>query len=157
MEHLAHFPGGNVINRTHDIRNRLSDALRLVDEISGAPSGVRAERVTQRGIERLLAARRKREEFFGAALFADPAWDILLELYAAELRQQRLSVSNLGIDTGVPATTVLRWIKTLETKGLVFRIPDPIDGRRVFVSLTADAVSAMDQFFAGVAAQGLPI
>jgi DNA-binding MarR family transcriptional regulator len=159
VEHFAQVARarGDVIIQTQDIRSRLSQALRLVDEIAGAPSGGPRERLTDRCIERLLMVRRKREQFFGSALFADPAWDILLALYAAELRQHRLSVSNLEAETGVPPTTVLRWINTLETKGLVCRTDDPRDARRVFVALTADAVTAMDQFFASAAAQVLLI
>jgi hypothetical protein len=33
--------------------------------------------------ERLLAERRKRDEFFPAALFGEPAWDLLLALFIA--------------------------------------------------------------------------
>jgi hypothetical protein len=43
-----------------------------------------------------------REQFFGPDLFADPAWDILLDLYAARLEQQRVAVSSLCIAAAVP-------------------------------------------------------
>jgi DNA-binding MarR family transcriptional regulator len=104
-------------------------------------------------VRSVLAWRRERDRYFEAGLFADPAWDILLELYAAELGQRRMAVSSLCIGAAVPATTALRWIRLLEKKGLVVRSADPFDGRRVFVALAEDAVKAMDRFFAKVPAR----
>ncbi|MFL6726655.1 MAG: MarR family transcriptional regulator [Sphingomicrobium sp.] len=153
MEQFAQFPNSraNVMNQTLDIRDRLNKALRLVDEIACPPVGARPDSaVTERHVQNLLTFRRKRVHFFDAALFADPAWDILLELYAAELGQRRVSISSVGIGAALPATTALRWINVLETKGMIWRHPDPMDGRRVFVALTPDTVSAMDRFFASV-------
>ena len=98
----------------------------------------------------VLKYRRRRAKFFKGDLFADPAWDILLELYAAELGQRRMSVSSLCLGAAVPGTTALRWIKTLERMGLICRANDPMDGRRVFLSLSSEAVSAMDGYFATV-------
>nr|WP_280638933.1 MarR family winged helix-turn-helix transcriptional regulator [Sphingomicrobium aestuariivivum] len=47
----------------------------------------------------------------------------------------------------VPATTALRWIKTLTDKKLFVRRADPHDGRRVFVELSPDASRAMRGYF----------
>lgn len=157
MEQFARFPGGTeVMTQTLHIRDRLGKALRLVDEIASVSSDVQTkERVTERGIQKLLTLRRRRDHFFGAMLFADPAWDILLELYAAELGQRRLAVGSLGIEAAIPATTTLRWLKTLEKKGMISRSADPMDGRRIFVRLAPAAVAEMDQFFATVSAKEL--
>src|SRR5437762_3206264 len=47
-------------------------------------------------VRAILRARRSRDRFFDASLFADPAWDMLLELYLAELLgERRLSVGSL--------------------------------------------------------------
>jgi DNA-binding MarR family transcriptional regulator len=94
-----------------------------------------------------IKARRAREAFLPAHLFADPAWDMLLELYAAELDQTRMATSNLCDASAVPATTALRWIGTLESEGLIERHSDPLDGRRVFVRLSPTAVSSMEAYF----------
>jgi predicted transcriptional regulator len=96
--------------------------------------------------ERLLRQRRQREAFFGKHLFADPCWDMLLDLYVARKKRLRpVSVSSLCIASAVPATTALRWIDTLVQEGLVVRQPDPRDKRRVLVSLTDEGSHKLDR------------
>jgi DNA-binding MarR family transcriptional regulator len=97
-----------------------------------------------------LRARRARCQFFDAELFADPAWDMLLELFAAERGQHKISVSSLCVGSNVPATTALRWIQTLEKRHLLRRVGDPLDGRRFFVSLTEKGSRAMTAYFQAV-------
>lgn len=93
-----------------------------------------------------LRARDKRTSFFGPDLFADPAWDILLELYLSHLEQQKVSVTSACVAARVPSTTGLRWLKTLEDRGIIHRSRDPLDGRRMFVALTPKGEKAMDGF-----------
>lgn len=95
----------------------------------------------------LIRQRRLREEYFGPDIFADPAWDMMLDLYAARLERLRVSVSSLCIAAAVPATTALRWIKTLTESGLFERREDPHDGRRIFVALSDEATQAMHRYF----------
>ena len=101
-------------------------------------------------VKSAVRARRLRERYFDAELFADPAWDILLELLQAELAQYRVSVSSLCIAAHVPSTTALRWISTLTDSGLLRRRPDPHDGRRMFMELTPRASDAMHRYFASL-------
>jgi DNA-binding MarR family transcriptional regulator len=98
-------------------------------------------------IRAALKARRQRSDFFSAKLFADPAWDMILELYAASLTERRLSVSRLAERSGVPMTTALRWIATLEAEGLIERQEDPFDKRRYFLLLSDNGANAMKSFF----------
>ena len=88
-----------------------------------------------------------REQYFPADMFADPAWDMLLDLYAARLDRQPVSVSSLCIAAAVPATTALRWIKTMTDAGLFVREADPNDGRRIFIALADGAFSGMESYF----------
>lgn len=139
-----------------DIRQKLSSALRLVDDIVVRPQPRAANQpITEQYVRAVLKLRRSRDRFFGAELFADPAWDILLELFAAEMGQRRMSVSSLCLGAAVPPTTALRWIKTLEEKGMIRRTADPMDGRRVFVSLSDEAIIAVGNFFRSVPAGAL--
>jgi hypothetical protein len=103
--------------------------------------------VTARDIRDMLRLRRLRDQFFPGEMFADPAWDMLLDLMAARLSGQRVSVSSLCIAAAVPATTALRWIRALTDNGLFLRQADPADGRRVFIALSEKAADAMTNFF----------
>ena len=98
-------------------------------------------------VRQVIRARRLRARFFDEELFADPAWDMLLDLLQAEIAQHRVPVSSLCIAAAVPATTALRWIKTMTDAGLFARRADPHDGRRVFVELSPKASQAMRQYF----------
>ncbi|TWA70849.1 winged helix DNA-binding protein [Azospirillum baldaniorum] len=97
----------------------------------------------------LTAIRRKRaarEKFFPKGLFEDPCWDMLLDLMINHLQGRRISVSSLCIASGVAQTTALRRITDLHDRGLVRRIADDKDGRRVFIELTEEGVAAMERY-----------
>ena len=94
-------------------------------------------------VRRAIRARRLRDQFFGATLFEDPGWDMLLDLYAAELEQGRVSVSSLCIAAAVAPTTALRWIARMTDTGLFERRPDLLDRRRAFMVLSDRASEAM--------------
>jgi DNA-binding MarR family transcriptional regulator len=68
----------------------------------------------------------------------------------AEIAQLRVPVSSLCIAASVPATTALRWLKTMVSEGLFLRRADPHDGRRVFVELAPEASQALRRYFAEV-------
>ena len=105
------------------------------------------ERQHAKAVRQILRQRRMREQYFPAELFADPAWDMLLDLYAARLEHQPVSVSSLCIAAAVPATTALRWIRTMTETGLFVRESDPQDGRRIFIALADRASDAMMRYF----------
>jgi len=115
-------------------------------EISAPPTG-EAPDVSLDTVRQVIRARRLRARFFDEELFADPAWDMLLDLLQAEIAQHRVPVSSLCIAATVPATTALRWIKTMTDAGLFKRRADPHDGRRVFVELSAAASESMRRYF----------
>lgn len=99
-------------------------------------------------IRRIIRARQLRNRFFDGDLFPDPAWDMLLDLTAARAEHKRVSVTSLCIASGVPPTTALRWIGILENAGIVQRISDSDDRRRVFIALSEKGVILMAQYFA---------
>jgi DNA-binding MarR family transcriptional regulator len=101
-------------------------------------------------VRSVIRARRLRARYFRDELFADPAWDMLLDLLQAEIAQLRVPVSSLCIAAAVPATTALRWLKTMVSQGIFVRRADPHDGRRVFVELAPDASQALRRYFAEV-------
>lgn len=101
-------------------------------------------------VRSVIRARRLRSRFFPEHFFADPAWDMLLDLLQAEIAQLRVPVSSLCIAAAVPATTALRWLKTMVQEGIFVRRADPHDGRRVFVELAPESSHAMRRYFAEV-------
>ena len=79
---------------------------------------------------------------------------MMLDLMAARLEGRQVAVSSLCIAAAVPATTALRWIKSLTEEGLFRRVQDPRDGRRVFIELSNEAAGALVQFFRAAARIG---
>ena len=125
----------------------IEDLRRQLDEISWQVSAQNSVGVSAEYVNAVLAARRRRRHFFDPQLFADPAWDILLEVYANEMAQTRISVSKLCYAAGVPATTALRWVNKLEKDGLLRRKDDPFDSRRSWIELTDAGSGAMRAYF----------
>jgi hypothetical protein len=142
---------------------RIARTLAALSESDAPALGFRLPRVEAAAgpgpsaavIRSLIRARRMREQFFPSELFADPAWDMLLDLAAARIEGRRVAVSSLCIAGAVPATTGLRWIKTLTEEGLFVRVADPHDGRRVFIELSDAAADGMAAYFEAIARIGL--
>ena len=99
-------------------------------------------------VRKIIRQRQLRTQFFGAELFADPAWDILLDLTAARAEHTRVSVTSLCIASGVPPTTALRWISQMTEAGILERIEDESDRRRAFIELSDKTAEAMARYFA---------
>ncbi|WP_177198421.1 MarR family transcriptional regulator [Novosphingobium sp. CF614] len=92
--------------------------------------------------------RRHREKVFGMQqLFGEPTWDILLDLFIAELRTAKIQTTSACIGAQVPQTTALRWIALLERENLVRRYRDKDDSRRVYIQLTDLALRKMVEIF----------
>jgi DNA-binding MarR family transcriptional regulator len=127
--------GGGISDRSTNFRGA------PVEDISSDGTAITAAEV--RAIIRL---RRMRDRFFPADLFADPAWDMLLDLAAARIERTRVAVSSLCIAAAVPPTTALRWIKAMTDKDLLQRVADPHDARRIFIQLSNDAAIAMEKY-----------
>lgn len=98
-------------------------------------------------VREIIRQRQLRARFFEEGLFADPAWDILLDLTVAMGENKQVSVSSLCIAACVPPTTALRWISQMTEGGLLDRVRDPADRRRAFIELSDRAATAMARYF----------
>jgi DNA-binding MarR family transcriptional regulator len=137
------------VSRIASTLARLSTSPEAAARPTELPPGVGdVPDVTADTIRTVIRARRLRSRFFDEGMFADPAWDMLLDLLQAEIAQLRVPVSSLCIAASVPATTALRWLKTMTQQGLFLRRADPHDGRRVFVELAPAASLALRRYFA---------
>ena len=120
------------------------------------PAGQKPRRRTRpalpdpRLVRKIIRQRQMRARFFQSDLFADPAWDMLLDLTAARVELKRVSVTSLCLASGVPPTTALRWISQMTELGLFCRAEDDTDRRRAFVTLSDKACEAMANYFAEV-------
>jgi len=102
---------------------------------------------------RLYRERRARLQSFSQsfAIFGEPGWDILLEIYLADTVGRAMSVGTACLAADVAQTTGLRWLAKLEKVGLVTRKDDPRDGRRGLVLLTTRGRSEMERYLAQIA------
>ena len=159
LNDVAHDPAARRLKQLSDEVGRIAATLarlstgpaatvasveRPVDPVGEVPAA------SGEAVRNVIRARRLRARYFDEELFADPAWDMLLDLLQAEIAQHRVPVSSLCIAAAVPATTALRWIKTMTDNGLFQRRADPHDGRRVFIELAPQASLAMRRYFAEV-------
>jgi hypothetical protein len=137
--------------------NRIASTLARLSE--GSPlSGLKAQGIDNGPapplaadtVRSVIRARRLRSKFFPEDLFADPAWDMMLDLLQAEIAGLQVQVSSLCIAAAVPPTTALRWLTSMTKRGLFVRRADPHDGRRVFIELSPDTSTALHRYFAEV-------
>jgi len=73
---------------------------------------------TETHVVSFLLMSRARGAIFGADLFADHAWNIVLELYAAKLAGRSMSFSEITAALDLPASTTIRWLAALQERGL---------------------------------------
>lgn len=99
-------------------------------------------------LREILKLRRLRSDYFEGDIFADPAWDMILDLAAAREEYQRVSVTSLCLASNVPTTTALRWINILIKCGIFERSDDQTDKRRAFLTLSDDGANAVARYFA---------
>ena len=156
-EDISAEPSAARLRQLSDEVSRIAATLARLSVGPGSPAPARQEApagdvpaVSLDTVRQVIRARRLRARFFDEELFADPAWDMLLDLLQAEIAQHRVPVSSLCIAAAVPPTTALRWIKTMTDVGLFKRRADPHDGRRVFVELSPGASESMRRYFGEV-------
>jgi hypothetical protein len=106
--------------------------------------------------KRTFLARRARLRFVSPAMVGEPAWDMLLVLYATAASHGPHTISKLTAFTGASPTTALRWIDYLTSQGLVRREDNPTDKRVVLLSISEKGTRAMDGYFSEIIERGLP-
>jgi DNA-binding MarR family transcriptional regulator len=131
----------------------------IVDLADGsAPDRSQLTKATPRTLDAVEVAqtifekRRARSKTFGrhAAMFQEPAWDILLELFIHHRTRRTLAVSGIAFSIGASLSTSLRWIRRLKEHGLVERIDDAADARLHLVGLSATGLELMRTYLESV-------
>ena len=95
----------------------------------------------------LRRARRLRGRYLPQELFADPAWDMMLELLSSENSHRCVTMSDLCAAIALPSSTTLRWAKALEHQGLLTQEPELSDARTACVKLSPRAKDALHRYF----------
>ena len=67
----------------------------------------------------ILDFRRSRLKILPAELFAEPAWDLLLELFLADAEGRRLTARQVCERSNIPPPVMSRWLKHLSQSGFV--------------------------------------
>lgn len=95
-------------------------------------------------LARYVEARRARSMLFGQGLFADPAWDLLLTLFQAELEDRTMTLEQLTETLRLSMNVMLNHVGILERRGLLTEHDlSPRGQRRRVMRLTPLAVDAM--------------
>jgi len=128
-------------------RRDAEDLLRLLRILSSgltenSPSTIdRAEFV--RVARTVLRHRHERLELLPPDIFGEPAWEMLVELYASGIRSAA-GAHGLAEASGVPPSSARRWIDYLEQHELLVR--QVVDGIESF-RLATKAIRALDSYF----------
>jgi len=145
----------------HDLAEelkRLSDAVRRVtgrvetDTLPAAMVAVSDVHHHLAKAETIYQQRRRRAECFPGTgeLFRDPAWDILLHLFIAHERGEVQTAGSAAIASGVAPRVGQRWLKALESVGLVESRQDPRTASAAKVRITPKAIEMMRCFLDGL-------
>ena len=110
------------------------------------PAASRYEQLAEKARE-ILAARRRRAELFGDAMFGEPAWDMLLMLYATDAGV-RYTSARLAEQSQVSKSTAFRWIEHLLAEHLVQLQPHPTDRRSAFLQLSRRGRDMLETYLA---------
>lgn len=95
-------------------------------------------------LEMIRRIRSIRNNIFNSnEIFAEPAWDIIIDLMLNDAAGKPVSITSACIASNSPPTTALRWLTVLESNGLIARTSDHKDGRRQFVSVTDNCRNLM--------------
>jgi DNA-binding MarR family transcriptional regulator len=100
-------------------------------------------------VKAALRERARRREHLRSEILTEPAWDLLLELYAYDLVGRHPAVAELTDRINVPSSTSLRWIKMLEAEDLLRREVGAGSSVDVCAYLTPKGLRAMDGYFSG--------
>ena len=143
---------GVVIPLIEELSAKLSAMAEDLDYCAAAARGTDGDRAASRLpiARRLIEERRLRDRFLPDELFHEPAWDMLLALYVAQHEGRVLNVKTLVAAAGAPVTTSQRWIDQLGKLGLVERVVDPADRRRLEVSLSESGLQALEEYLAAI-------
>jgi len=139
---------GSASGGMDDIVRRLDALLRTVAEAPSpvpAPSSFRSGKLE--AAKREWESRRLRERLFGAVLFGDCAWDIVLDLFIAQEEGREVTLAGVCQATELDESVVLRSLATLIEAGLIIRLVGASHLRGVNIALSEAALARLCDYF----------
>jgi DNA-binding MarR family transcriptional regulator len=97
----------------------------------------------------IIAARAISTAEFGS-LCSDPGAEMLLDLYWRESQGLKTSLTSLWLASKASEMTARRCLAVMEEQGIVERMGDPFDKRRVNVRFTVEGRAKMDTCFSAL-------
>jgi hypothetical protein len=94
----------------------------------------------------ILRARQRRVAYIDPLLLADPAWDMLLDLFVDAVRGGRMLTTSLCLATATSQAAALRWIEQLRQGGLLRRYRSVEDRRLHLVEITPAGFQLMRRY-----------
>jgi len=110
----------------------------------------RPPEINAAAVRAIVAARRLRDEHFGAEL-DDQAWSVLLEAFAARLDGRASAMNRVGAATGIARSTAHRRVAWLLDRGLLVRQAGRSNGSGAVVGPSEDAAGRIAAYLAAAA------
>lgn len=144
------------------LAEQLDAAQALLDEIRVTSGCEEFRPLTRDPAERIETAletaqrayrdRAARTDYVGTKeIFGEPAWDVMLELFISQTKDEKVSVKSACINSDAPASTTMRWLMVLEQHGLISTAQDPDDPKRCLIHLTATGYEGMLRYLENIA------
>ena len=100
-----------------------------------------------------MEMRQLRHRFFNPAMFGEPAFDMLLALYATEARPPMVSLRELSPLIGVSEYSAARSLKFLVREGLALSVGGDGDRGATQAAITSKGRMAMDGYLKALPAR----
>jgi len=97
--------------------------------------------------------RRLRTRFFPAEAFGEPAWDLILHLFASKAEGEAVHLNNVHLGADVPPRAALARVRALEALGLIGDDPDARIRRPRRIALTPLARARLELLLLQMQAQ----
>lgn len=138
------------LNETANLNARFTDS-RMLHHRQRSDRPDPDVRAAARVASVVIAQSRARLRLAPDVQFEDPQWMVLLDLFLAECREVKVSVSSACSASGVPGATALRQINRLEEKGMVARCPNPKDKRSTYLEMTSKSREQVIRYLVSLA------
>ena len=152
MTHSPEIKAERLLQLSDDVARIAGSLAQLSLELGAPPrqsppdTGSNEAAILLETVSWLVKARRNRASYLPAELFAEPAWDILLNLFQCDLAHEQVAVASACDAAAAPASTALRWLRTLEQQGLVLRRGHPLDPTKALVVLAPATRTALRRY-----------